>query len=240
MNYRLILNKIIPGMNNRRKFIVQSSLAATALLAAKPFNTFAKYASPLSSAGFNYNSITFLHAAGPGIAVAAQVKKITNKTASIILSHADNEEQQLKQPMNCDASLHSINENEEGGYKIIFKDNIRAGVITANANEQDLVNRINHLSAFLKNEKDCHIVVCISELGYKNKNRVDDITLAGNSENIDIIVGKHAANSPKRPIIALNKKRAEVIIHHTENSTDALGKIKIGFNQSGVKYNVSF
>ena len=103
-----------------------------------------------------------------------------------------------------------------------------------------MVNRINHLSAFLKNEKDCHIVVCISELGYKNKNWVDDITLAGNSENIDIIVGRCATNSPGRPIIALNKKRAEVIIQHIENGEDALGKIKIGFNQSGCKHNVSF
>jgi hypothetical protein len=227
-------------MNNRRKFIVQGSLAATALLAAKPFNVFAKYTSPLSRPGFNYNSITFLHTAGQGIAMSAQVKKITGKTTSIILSHTDNGEQQENQPMNCDASLHSINEKENGRYKIIFKDNIRAGVITANANEQDMMNRINDLSAFLKKEKDCHIVVCISDLGYKNKNKTDDIALAGKSEYIDIIVGKHAANSPKHPIIARNKKMAEVIIHHTENSDDALGKIKIGFNQSGGKHNVSF
>jgi hypothetical protein len=227
-------------MNNRRKFIVQGSLAATALLAAKPFNALAKYTSPLSRSGFNYNSITFLHTAGHGIAMSAQVKKITGKTTSIILSHAGNGEQQENQPMNCDASLHSINENEDGGYKIIFKDNIRAGIITANANEQDMMNRINDLSAFLKKEKDCHIVVCISELGYKNKNKMDDITLAGKSENIDIIVGKYATNSPKHPIISLNKKKADVIIHHTEDSTNALGKIKIGFNPSGGKHNVSF
>jgi hypothetical protein len=227
-------------MNNRRKFIVQGSLAATALLAAKPFNAFAKFTSPLSRTGFNYNSITFLHAAGTGIAVNAEIKKVASKTASIILSHAADDKQQSQQQVNSDASLHSINENAEEGYKIIYKDNIRVGVIAANSIEQDILNRVNHLSAFLKKEKDCQLVVCISQLGYKNKNRMDDITLAGKSENIDIIVGKYAANSPKHPIIATNKRKAEVIIHHIDNSDDAVGKIKIGFNQSGGKHHVSF
>ena len=227
-------------MSNRRKFIVQTGLAATAVLATNPINVLAKCTSPISRAGFYYDSITFLHTNGPGITVAAQAKKITSKTASIVLLHTDKEEQAVKQQMICDASLPSINENTDGGYKIIYRDNIRVGVVTATANEQNTVKRINHLSALLKKEKDCHLVVCISQLGYKNKNKVDDIILAGKSENVDIILGEHTPNSPKRPIIAANMKKAEVIIHYTENNTDALGKIRIGFNQFGSKYKVSF
>ena len=154
--------------------------------------------------------------------------------------HTDKEKQAVKQQMNCDASLHSINENADGGYKIIYKDHIRVGIITATANEQNTIKRINDLSAFLKKEKDCHLVVCISQLGYKNKNKVDDITLAGKSEYLDIILGEHMANSPKRAIIAANMKKAEVIIQHTEDTIDALGKIRIGFNQFGSKHKISF
>ena len=102
-------------MSNRRKFIVQTGLAATAVLATKPFNVLAKCTSSISRAGFYYDSITFLHTNGPGIAVAALVKKITNKTASIVLLHTDKEKQAVKQQMNCEASLHSINENADGG-----------------------------------------------------------------------------------------------------------------------------
>ena len=223
-------------MNSRRKFLFQGSLAATALMVAKPYNALANYTSPLLQGGLNYNSITFLHTTGESLAVAAQVKRISNKTASIVLVHGDNNEQQL----NCDASLQSINENGDSGYKIIYKDNIRVGVISAAAGEQNMMSRVNHLSAYLKKEKDCSLVVCVSALGYKNKNGVDDLTLAAESENLDIIVGKYAANSPKQPMIAKSKKKSEVIIQHTEDSADALGKIKIGFDQQGRKYHASF
>jgi len=186
--------------------------------------------------GLNYNSMTLLHTTGESLAVAAQVKKITSKTASIVLLHDDNNGTQLK----GDASLQSIHEKGETGYKIIYKDNIRVGVITAASGEQNTVSRINQLSAYLKKEKDCSLVVCVSALGYKNKNADDDLTLAAESENLDIIVGKYKAGSPKRPVIARSKKKTEVIIQHTEDSSDALGKIRIGFDQQGRKYHASF
>jgi len=223
-------------MNSRRKFLFQGSLAATALMVAKPYNALANYSSPLLQGGFNYNNITFLHTAGESLAVATQVKKIAGKTASIILHHSNKNEQAI----NCDASLGSISENEDGGYKIINKENICVGIITATAGEQGAINRVNNLSAFLKKEKNCSLVVCVSALGYKNKTGIDDLTLASESENLDIIIGKYTSTSPNRPMIARSKKKAEVIIQHTEENADALGKIKIGLDNYGNKYHVSF
>lgn len=225
-------------MTNRRKFIMQSSLTATALIATKPFNALAKFSSPFDEGRFNYSNITFLHTTGVDTGVAAQVKKIKDKNTSVLLLHAGHDQE--KQPLSYDASHQSLNESYDGGYAIVVKDNIKVGVIAVNANEHNTVNRVNDLATRLKKEKDCHFVVCISQLGYKNKNKTDDVTLADKSENIDIIVGKYSSHSPKRPVTIYNKKRAEVIIQHTQNAEAALGKIKIGLDQFGNKFNISF
>jgi hypothetical protein len=219
---------------------MQSSLAATAFVAAKPINALTKYSSPLTGRRFNYNNITFVHTAGTDGSVLAQVKKIKEKNTSVVLLHAGKEGEPETQQLNYDASHLSLNEKYEGGYKIICKDNIIVGVIAVNSNEHNAENKVNKLAAWLKKEEKCHFVVCISALGYKNKNKTDDLTLAGTSENIDIIVGKHGPYSPKRPVTVYNKKRAEVIIHHTPDTEAALGKIKIGLDQFGSKFNISF
>jgi hypothetical protein len=227
-------------MTDRRKFLLQSSLAATALVVTKPINALAKYSSPFKEGSFNFNTITFLHTAGADAGVVAQVKKITAKNTSVVLLHAGKDGEMETQQLKYDASHQSLNESYEGGYKIIYKDNIKVGVIAVNANEHNTLNRVNDLAARLKKENNCQLVVCISQLGYKNKNTANDISLADNSENIDIIVGKYADNSPKRPVTIYNKKRAEVIIHHTPDTETAIGKIKIGLDQFGGKFNISF
>lgn len=227
-------------MNNRRKFLIQSGLAATALVAAKPLHALVKYSSPVTGGGYNFNNITFLHTAATDLSMAVQVKKITDKNTSVVLLHTGKDGEPETQRLQYDASQQSLNESYEGGYKIICKDNIRVGVIAVNANEHHAEDRVNDLAASLKKEKNCQLVVCISQLGYNNKNKTDDLTLAGKSEYIDIIVGKYAANSPKRPVTAFNKKRAEVIIQHTDDTAAALGKIKIGFDRIGGKFNISF
>jgi hypothetical protein len=227
-------------MTDRRKFLLQSSLAATAFVVAKPIHALAKFSSLPDEGRFNFSSITFLHTTGADPGVETQVNKITAKNTSVVLLHAGENGKPENQSISYDVSHQLLNESNEEGYKIIMKDNIRLAVIAVNADEYNTVNRINELAARLKKDKNCHFVVCISQLGYKHKNKTDDITLADNSENIDIIVGKYSNHSPKRPVTIYNKKRAEVIIHHTPDVKAALGKIKIGLDQFGGKFNISF
>ena len=47
-------------MNNRRKFILQGGIAATAFLVAKPYKTFAKFNSPFTFAN-NQHKLLLLH-----------------------------------------------------------------------------------------------------------------------------------------------------------------------------------
>lgn len=51
-------------------------------------------------------------------------------------------------------------------------------IISADPGEGDIIQKINRLSVFLKKEKNCDLVVCLSRLGFKNKNTPDDIFLA--------------------------------------------------------------
>jgi 5'-nucleotidase len=97
---------------------------------------------------------------------------------------------------------------------------------------------MNTLSAYLKKEKNCAVVVCLSQLGYKNKNMPDDIMLAERSTHLDIIIGGHADNFHSHPIIALNSKNGEVIIHSAAGDVTAFGKIEIDFDGQGRKKSV--
>lgn len=46
---------------------------------------------------------------------------------------------------------------------------------------------VNRLAAYLKNERKCDLVICLSHLGYK-----EDRWLASQTRNVDVIVGGHS------------------------------------------------
>ena len=141
-----------------------------------------------------------------------------------------------------DASINGSNDLSAitGEYKIITKGNTRTGIISARPEESNIIQKIRTLSTWLKKEKNCTMVVCLSQLGYKNKNTPDDITLAKASSHLDIIVGGHAENFHMHPVVALNSNNAEVIIHSASGNSFACGKIEIDFDELGRKNQVSF
>ena len=49
---------------------------------------------------------------------------------------------------------------------------------------------------------------------YKNKKTIDDITLATQSKNFDIIIGGHSHTFMPAPQIVLNQQQQEVVINH--------------------------
>jgi 5'-nucleotidase len=131
-------------------------------------------------------------------------------------------------------------------YKIVWKGNIKTAVIGAGQSASDCgscsdpLKEMNELATMLKNEKHCDLVVCLSQLGYKNKKAVDDITLAQQSTDIDIIIGGHSRTFMQRPTIVLNKNKQEVIINHAGHSGIVLGRIDIGFDEQRRKSKVVF
>jgi hypothetical protein len=230
-------------MNTRRKFLFSGSMATAALLTAKPFTTIANSLSSLTGFSINNNSLVLAHTGNAMSAAANEtlqhVTKLKNSHANLILLHAGNTAPAI-QPV-YDASLHSgesysVSAND---YKIIYKGDIKTGVITASSKSAS-AESINALAVYLKKEKNCQLVVCLSQLGYKSSTGLNDLALATASTHLDVIIGGHATNFCTRPFIAQNKNKEEVIINHAATNGLALRKIEIGFNKRGNRSQVAF
>ena len=232
-------------MKNRRYFLIQSTLATTAMFALKPLTSFGRSIS--QSTGFNgsYGKLAFLHTANLNNRdnkVIKYIQDIKDKNTNAILLNAGQGVQDETGSLVYDASINGSNDLSAitGEYKIITKGNSRTGIISARPEEINIVQKIKTLSTWLKKEKNCAIVVCLSQLGYENKNTPDDITLAKESTDLDIIIGGHAENFHLHAIVALNHNNSEVIIHSASGNSFDCGKIEIDFDKQGRKNHISF
>ncbi len=85
-------------------------------------------------------------------------------------------------------------------YAIVRKAGIKIGIIgiltdimkvvdrdiAVQLSYQDPVGVVNELAAYLKDEKDCDMVICLTHYGYE-----EDMDLASKIRNVDLIVGGH-------------------------------------------------
>jgi hypothetical protein len=228
-------------MNSRRKFLIKGSLATTALIAAQPFKAIAGAAASLSGINSSNNHLVFLHTtdlkAGANEMARKFIADIKGNTSNTILLHTGKKQSESIQ---FDAAVNSDNAilQTNSEYHILDKKGIKTGVIYAMPGDNEIINKTNRLAAFLKKEKDCQLVVCLSQLGYKNNGTTDDITLASESVHLDMIISGHTNNFSARPVVAQNKKKQEVIIHASAGTAHACGKIEISFDQYGTKSQV--
>jgi len=127
-------------------------------------------------------------------------------------------------------------------YVIIKRDGLKIGVIGVTisleglvpesnyrgVNYLDPIQAANKTAALLKNQEDCDLVICLSHLGYNaGGKRVDDITLAEKSENIDIILGGHSHTLLRFADRRLNKNGAEVIINQVGDRGVYMGRLDV-------------
>ena len=127
-------------------------------------------------------------------------------------------------------------------YRIINKGNNRIGIISANL-ENGSGNPMIHAletSRLLKKEKDCQLVICLSNLGDDRNKKVSDHGLASRSTDIDIIIGSGSGLVSRTPFTAINKERREVIINYSGYRGLVLGKIDLLFNENAEKTAVHF
>mgnify|MGYP001614480472 CR=1 FL=1 len=135
-------------------------------------------------------------------------------------------------------------------YKIFSKDEIRVGVFGIGIELNGLVEEklsgktiyndplpvSEKMGVFLRKEMKCNLVICLSHLGYKyESDKLDDITLAEKSENIDIIIGGHTHTFLDEPAIVKNRMDREVLINQVGWAGIRLGKIDCFFNRGNLK-----
>jgi 5'-nucleotidase len=92
----------------------------------------------------------------------------------------------------------------------------------------DPLESANQTADFLKNEKKCDLVICLSHLGYyPTEDRFGDVTLAKKSRNIDIILGGHTHTFLQQPVREVNLDGKEVYIEQTGSYGINVGRTDI-------------
>lgn len=112
------------------------------------------------------------------------------------------------------------------GWKIFKKSGIRVGVYGLGIELKGLVADKNfgniiyndplitaiQLESFLKNDKKCDLVICLSHLGLRyGDNKVSDMVLANETSMTDLILGGHTHSFLEEPIIQKNKIGKQVL-----------------------------
>jgi len=118
------------------------------------------------------------------------------------------------------------------------------GVVTEDIRKQleahhpyESANKVAHS---LKRDYDCDLVICLSHLGYSNEHGLpNNLEFAEHSESIDLIISGHADTVVRNLKVARNRKKEEVMISHAAPSGLLLKQIVIGFNELGIRNNLS-
>ncbi len=86
---------------------------------------------------------------------------------------------------------------------------------------------------FLKNEKNCDLVICLSHLGlHKNEEEISDYVLASETATTDLIIGGHSHTWLEKPMIRKNRAGKDVIVNQAWWGGLVMGKIDFVFERS--------
>lgn len=81
-------------------------------------------------------------------------------------------------------------------------------------------------ASFLKNEKQCDIVICLSHLGYSPRlNEWCDTKLAAETTNINLIIGGHTHTFMDKPEVHKNREGKKVLVNQAGWAGLVLGRV---------------
>ncbi len=140
-------------------------------------------------------------------------------------------------------------ENKFQPYKIIKKGKLKIGItgvgiemkglvpdlLIGNTKYADPVENVNRVAAKLKKDMGCDMVICLSHLGYKYKeeeNKISDIILAKETENIDLIIGGHTHTFLDAPVEYKNKSGNDVLVNQVGWAGIMLGRLDYEFSKT--------
>jgi 5'-nucleotidase len=137
-------------------------------------------------------------------------------------------------------------EGKYAPYKIIKKGSLKIGItgvgiemdglvpesLYGNTKYLNPIQSVNNIAYKLKKENGCDMVICLSHLGYKYKeNKISDIQLAKESENIDVILGGHTHTFMDIPETYKNKTGSDVLINQVGFGGIILGRLDFEFGK---------
>ncbi|MCB0537657.1 MAG: metallophosphatase [Bacteroidetes bacterium] len=135
-----------------------------------------------------------------------------------------------------------INQPHIKPYKIFKKGDIKIGVFGVGIELKGLVpdklygetqyidpiKTANYMASLLKNDLNCHLVICLSHLGLKyDTKKVSDLILAQQTKNVDIVIGGHTHTFLDKPMVVNNLKGKPVVVNQVGWAGINLGRLDI-------------
>lgn len=132
-------------------------------------------------------------------------------------------------------------------WKIFNRSGIKVGVYGLGIELKGLVTNKNYgttifndplkvaleMESFLKNEKKCDLVVCLSHLGLTySEEKISDMVLAKETSFTDLIIGGHTHSFVEKPIVEINKKGRQVIVNQAWWGGLVVGRIDFVLERS--------
>jgi 5'-nucleotidase len=145
---------------------------------------------------------------------------------------------------NYDFSKTILN-NHVKSYKTFVKDGIKIGVFGLGIELDGLVDPKNYketkylnpveiakkVSKQLKEEEHCDLIICLSHLGYHYKSdKIDDLKLASQTKDIDLIIGGHTHTFLPKPTITKNSVGENVLVNQVGCYGINVGRIDFYFD----------
>jgi len=127
-------------------------------------------------------------------------------------------------------------------YLVLKRDGLKIGIIGLTINPDGLVPKksfegvkyfdpiesANNMAAFLRKEKKCDLIICLTHLGYyPDEDKWGDIPLAKNCHDIDIILGGHSHTFVQKSDRQKNLDGKEVIIRHSGANGVNVGRLDV-------------
>lgn len=131
-------------------------------------------------------------------------------------------------------------------WQIFRKSGIKIGVYGLGVELQGLVSQAHFgntvyndpvkvalkMESFLKKDKKCELVICLSHLGLRyRENKVSDIVLAGETLFTDLIIGGHTHSFLEEPLTLKNKNGQPVIVNQAWWGGLMVGQIDFVFER---------
>ena len=152
---------------------------------------------------------------------------------------------------------NTILDGETEKYKIFNKNGIRVGVFGVGIKLEGLVGKkdygetqyldpieiAQHYADFLKKDKKCDLVICLSHIGYDYRDdpkKISDKILAANTSGIDLILGGHTHTFLPEPQSIINKSGQNVLVNQVGWAGLLLGKITFYFDKNKKVKNISW
>ena len=140
-------------------------------------------------------------------------------------------------------------------WKIFKKSGVKVGVYGLGIELSGLVSKSNYgntiyrnplnvareMEQFLKNEKKCDLVICLSHLGLRyRENKISDMVIAAETSITDLIIGGHTHTYLEKPIELKNKAGKQVVVNQAWWGGLVVGQIDFVFERAGRKRKTAF